>query len=431
MIEKTLNLVYESWNGDEPIANGLSSFKQFLFFDSRNFFETHIMEPTNRKDHTERKLSLKVCNLDDVKKNPHEKFFCVVGSAFLSSKLIIQNRWNFFLLDSTLEVIRQNKNLILIITMEHEPACDEEIKCTKELLREKGISTDQFFYITNNSLSDFLSEKYEVNAKKINFIDYSSTYALTEVKDVKFVENKTGKFFMSRNKTAKHHRINLLYHLMINDILPDINYSKLFTYPEDDVMPYYLSFEENQIWDMVDSIKSFNRIIKEDDYERGKGYYDYNSYGFHGFHQEGQSTLHYPELKESYENSYVNIVSESAFDSQSFHPGVIHTTEKSFRPFFYYQIPLILATPNHIKQLKKKYDFDFFDDVIDHSYDSELNDKKRFLMFIEEIKRINNNKEYIKYFYRDNRDRFESNRKKLLEIALDKTQDFDLFWDLI
>ena len=92
---------------------------------------------------------------------------------------------------------------------------------------------------------------------------------------------------------------------------------------------------------------------------------------------------------------------------------------------------MILATPNHIKQLKKKYDFDFFDDVIDHSYDSELNDKKRFLMFIDEIKRINNNKEQIKEFYKKNRERFESNRRKLLEIALDKTQDFDLFWDLI
>jgi hypothetical protein len=431
MIEKTLNLTYESWDGDEPIPNGVNSFKQFLFFDARNFFETHIMEPNGRKDYDERKLSLKLCNLDDVQKYPNEKFFCVIGSAFLSSKLIMENKWNFFLLDSTLEVIRQNKNLILIITMEHEPACETEIKCTKELLRENGISTNQFYYITNNSLSDFLGQKYEVNAKKINFIDYSSTFALTEVKDVQFVENKTGKFFMSRNKTAKPHRLNLLFHLKINGILDDINYSKLFTYPEDDMMPYHLSFNEKEIAQNVNLIKPFNTSIKEDDYEDGKGYYDYNNYGFRGFHEKGQSTLHYPELKQSYENSYVNIISESAFESQTFYPNVVHTTEKSFRPFFYYQIPLILSTPNHIKQLKNKYDFDFFDDVINHSYDNELNDKKRFLMFIDEIKRINNNKAQIKEFYKKNRERFESNRKKLLEIALDKTQDFDLFWNLI
>ncbi len=431
MVEKTINLVYESWNGDEPVANGMSSFSQFYFFDARNFFETHIMEPTGRKDYLERKLSLKVCNLDDVRKNPNEKFFLVIGSAFLSSKIISENNWNFFVLDETLEAIRQCNNLFLIITMEHEPACDVEIKCTKELLRENGISTDKFYYVTNNSLSDYLSQKYDVNAKKINFIDYSSTYALTEVTDVRFVENKTGKFFMSRNKTAKPHRLNLLFHLMINDILDDVNYSKLFTYPEDDVMPYYLSFEEEYIWSNVDLIKTFNRVIKEDDYESGKGYYDYKNYGFTGFHTNKNSCLHYPEISESYENSYVNIISESAFESQTFFPDVVHTTEKSFRPFYYYQIPLILATPNHIKKLKEKYDFDFFEDIIDHSYDSELNDKKRFLMFIDEIKRINDRKEEIRIFYRNNRERFELNRKKLLDIAVDKTQDFDLFWNLI
>jgi hypothetical protein len=270
-----------------------------------------------------------------------------------------------------------------------------------------------------------------VNVKKINFIDYSSTFALLEVPDVEFVKEKTGKFFMSRNKTAKPHRLNLLFHLMINNILPEINYSKLFTYPHDDVMPYFLSFEEEEIWKMTDLIGPFNRVIKEDDYEDGKNYYDYKTFGFSNFHGKKRSTLHYPELKESYENSYVNIVSESAFESQTFYPNVIHTTEKSFRPFYYYQIPLILATPNHIKKLKEKYDFDFFDDIIDHSYDNELNDKKRFLMFIDEIKRVNNNKEVIKEFYKNNQERFELNKKKLLEIALDKTQDFDLFWDLI
>lgn len=431
MIEKTINLVYESWNGDERVINGMSCFNQFLFFDSRNLFETHIMEPTDRKDYNERKLSLKVWNLHDVQNNPHEKFFCVVGSAFLSSKIIKENGWKFFLLDSTLEVIRQNKNLFLIITMEHEPACDAEIMWTKELLRENGISTNQFYYITNNSMSDYLSEKYGVNAKKINFIDYSSTSALLEVPDVKFVKEKTGKFFMSRNKTAKPHRLNLLFHLLINDILPEVNYSKLFTYPSDDVMPYYLSFEESEIWKMKDEITSFNGTTKEDDYESGRGYYDYKNFGFNNFLETGQFKLHYPEIKESYENSYVNIISESAYESQTFYPNVVHTTEKSFRPFYYYQIPLILATPNHIKKLKEKYDFDFFDDIINHSYDNELNDKKRFLMFIEEIKRINNNKEHIKNFYKDNQDRFELNKKKLLDIALDKTEDFDLFWNLI
>lgn len=431
MIEKTINLVYESWNGDEPIINGMSSFSQFHFFDSIGIFDSHITTNDGRKDYSERKLSVKICNLDDVKNNPHEKFFCVVATPFLSSKMIKENNWNFFLLDSTLEVIRQHKNLFLIVTMEHEPACDTEIMWTKELLRENGISSNQFYYVNNNSMSDYLSEKYGINIKKINFIDYSSTYALTEVTNVEFVENKTGKFFMCRNKSGKPHRINLLFHLLINNILDDVNYSKLFVYSKDDGIPYNLSFEQDEIFEKMDLINEFNKVIKEDDYESGKGYYNYENFGFTDFYENPQSRLHYPEIKESYENSYVNIISESAFESQTCYPNVVHTTEKSFRPFFYYQIPLILATPNHIKKLKEKYNFDFFDDIINHSYDSELNDKKRLLMFIEEIKRINNNKESIKNFYKNNQERFESNKQKLLDIALDKTEDFNLFWDLI
>jgi hypothetical protein len=34
-------------------------------------------------------------------------------------------------------------------------------------------------------------------------------------------------------------------------------------------------------------------------------------------------------------------------------------------------------------------------------------------MFIDEIKRINNNKEAIKEFYKNNQERFESNKQKL------------------
>jgi hypothetical protein len=218
---------------------------------------------------------------------------------------------------------------------------------------------------------------------------------------------------------------------MSNDIIHDVNYSKLFSYYDNDIHPYSLLIDEDEISKNMDLIGKLNVIIKEDDYEDGKGFYDYENFFFTSHYENTNSKLHYPELKESYENSYVNIITESSFISEDKQSNVVHITEKSFRPFYYYQIPLILATPNHIKKLKEKYDFDFFDEIIDHSYDSEHDDKKRFLMFIDEIKRINNNKDKIKDFYKNNRERFELNKKKLLEIALDKTEDFNLFWDLI
>ena len=154
MLQKTINLVYESWNEHGHIVNGVSSFPQFHFFDSKGLFDSHILVELGRKDFSERKLSVKICNLDDVKNNPHEKFFCVVGSPFLDSKLILMHDWNFFLLDSTIEFIKKYDNLFFIVTKEHEPVDDYEIECTKKLCLMKGIPLNKFYYVNNIIMID-------------------------------------------------------------------------------------------------------------------------------------------------------------------------------------------------------------------------------------------------------------------------------------
>ena len=52
-----------------------------------------------------------------------------------------------------------------------------------------------------------------------------------------------------------------------------------------------------------------------------------------------------------------------------------------------------MASTNHIKKMRDLYGFDFFDDVVNHDYDSEPNPKKRFEMIINEVVRLNNKKE--------------------------------------
>jgi hypothetical protein len=102
----------------------------------------------------------------------------------------------------------------------------------------------------------------------------------------------------------------------------------------------------------------------------------------------------------SFQNAYINIVTETHF---SFNDG-IHITEKSFKPFYYFQIPLFLAPYNHVKTLKDEYNFYLFDDLIDHSYDDEKDDPKRFKMVIKEIQRLSNMREDISNYYRKNID---------------------------
>ena len=59
--------------------------------------------------------------------------------------------------------------------------------------------------------------------------------------------------------------------------------------------------------------------------------------------------------------------------------------------------------------MRQEYDLDLFDDLIDHSYDDEIDDVKRFHMVVNEIKRLSNMRDEISEFYKNNIDRLISN----------------------
>jgi hypothetical protein len=127
----------------------------------------------------------------------------------------------------------------------------------------------------------------------------------------------------------------------------------------------------------------------------------------------------------SFHESYVNVVTESNFFSDS-----VHITEKSIKPFYFYQLPIFLSGVDHVKFLKNKYDFDFFDEIIDHSYDNIKDNKKRLFAVFSEIKRLFSNKEEIINFYINNKDRFEENKNKVIKIKK-VNSDVDYFNSLI
>lgn len=114
-----------------------------------------------------------------------------------------------------------------------------------------------------------------------------------------------------------------------------------------------------------------------------------------------------------YKNAYINIVSESQFVLDY----AIHITEKSLIPFYFGQLPLFLATEGHVAKLKKLYGFDVFDDIIDHSYDSIKNPNERLNKIVDEIVRLNTNKNFIIDFYANNTERLENNKKIVKYLA--------------
>ena len=58
--------------------------------------------------------------------------------------------------------------------------------------------------------------------------------------------------------------------------------------------------------------------------------------------------------------------------------------------FNFLQLPLFVATKHHVKKMRELYGFDFFDDIINHSYDEEPDNGKRMKMIIDEIIRLDN-----------------------------------------
>ena len=121
----------------------------------------------------------------------------------------------------------------------------------------------------------------------------------------------------------------------------------------------------------------------------------------------------------TFEQSFINIVNETDFDDKT-----IHITEKSLKPFYYYQYPIFVAPYEHCKYLRD-YGFDFFDDIIDHSYDNEKNNKKRIFMIIEELIRIKDNIGFFKNNYSNFKSRFIKNQKIVMDLVnLDNDKNY-------
>jgi hypothetical protein len=90
-----------------------------------------------------------------------------------------------------------------------------------------------------------------------------------------------------------------------------------------------------------------------------------------------------------------------------------------------------MASENHIKKMKELYNLDFYEDVIDYSYDSVVNDEERFKLYFKEILRINDNKEMLIEFYNNNQHRFEQNKQKAIKITDLLHNDYQYFYNLI
>jgi hypothetical protein len=120
-------------------------------------------------------------------------------------------------------------------------------------------------------------------------------------------------------------------------------------------------------------------------------------------------------LRAKYQNSFVEIITESSFSAPSF-----MITEKTLNSVYGCNFPILLSGLGAVAHLRD-VGFDVFDDIVDNSYDLIANPFDRIITAIEANKQLLMDSEYVKKLWLQNKNRFENN------IAIAQTTMYDWY----
>jgi hypothetical protein len=403
-----LNLVYQKLNEyGKPIPN---------LYDINEKKGYELVTPFQVLSKKKLPFEVKYRAIDEV--NVDEKFYFIINHNTSIDNFINGDDWE---IPHDIEECVRNKNLNIIFISEWESyyGLEDTIKNLMRIIDSKNLKQEQFFIINNNSnLNDYKNTlNSNINFIKLNYvlenISQSSTY--NKFFNVDFVESK--KFlFLCHNRRPKNHRISLLtllnhYHLLDENIM---DWSSTHT---GEIKPFnYLhSFSLLGNSELSNDFKKMYLTLKKSYFEQ----HDDCTGDPNSFHEWSE------EKFTQYKQSYINITTESHYEMAE-----THITEKTFKPFYFFQLPIILSSFNHIKHLRNEHDLYLFDDIIDHSYDNELNNTNRIYMVANEIKRLSKMEDDIKKYYKSNKSKLEHNHNYVKDFHL-KNKTINIFKNLI
>lgn len=367
----------------------------------------------------------RISEIEDIEKNPKANFYhlCTIKS-YLS--VFITNNDRLPISNNVIDLLRKYQNFNVIFLTENESDKSNVIDLVQNQIDKLNLKSEQFVVINDNEELDALKRNLGTNLLVHTGI-FLHTKTLQIMSEYESNYNSDKKYlFMCHNRRLHPHRFGLLCWLKKYNLLDSVNWSFLRgfeienrKYSNGKIWSHYLDviFNEKDKVEFTDEIEFISKIkIKKDEYEVN---YEIDN---------GDNTLDFNMSYEinSYKNAFINIVTESKFESQN----ITHITEKSFVPFYFHQLPIFVSSVYHVKTLKQKYDFDLFEDLINHDYDIEHTHRERLHKIVKEIKRLNDNKEMVIDFYKKNKHRFEENRKKCIEISKSKS-DYYFYKNLI
>ena len=402
-INNKLNLVYDNW--DDTINLPYQPNSKELYPNSYHMPFDAVVNGLNIKNDLIDRFKL-----SEIINYPNKKFYYfitlmpnVIGENIIENKLPM--------LPEVIECLKNNKNFNVIIMNWQEWESFTTFKLINDWSLKVGINQSQLWISNNNPKLNEYKDKLN---SKINV--YSTKYLANigpismrnRFGDIDFKENKDGSLFMCHNRRIKPHRYGILCLLKKYNILDNMDWSLVngWDIKNENIPAFYSNvFNINDMNYLADEIEYFNNVYqKKSKYEAEYDWFD---------RKDGYVSWDKPYEKTTFENNYFNITTESEYLGD-----VIHISEKSFKAFYAMQFPLILASYGHIEEIRKRYNFDFFDDIIDHSYDNIENNRDRIFAFANEIKRINDNKEFFIEFYKNNKERFIENNRKSIEYGI-------------
>lgn len=361
--------------------------------------------------------SLHYFYLTDTHEMPDKTFYVIIKHSMPIYDYITLND-SLPVNEDILDYLRVYKNLKIIFLNDTEPDGEKVLEVLHDYMVHNKLDESQFVIINNNfrlsELNIYDFQVYTSNRLDMWIVEYMRHF------EPKFQRDKPS-FFTCHNRVVKPHRYFLLANLKKLDLLGDTDWSLLRA--KSDIELYKKIGQGNlptSFYTDIYTEKELTKLKTEMDYldslESKTSVYEE---GFK-FDQPMGDYLTTFEIN-AYKNAYVNLTTESRFAYYG-----IHISEKSLIPFYFHQIPLILASPGHIAAMIKRYDLDFFTDIIDISYDSEKNHKKRFQMYLKEVNSLYERRDEIVEFYSKNSNRFLANRRKILAI-LEADSDYKYF----
>ena len=124
------------------------------------------------------------------------------------------------------------------------------------------------------------------------------------------------------------------------------------------------------------------------------------------YNQENDNVTNFTQsLRSKYQNSFIEIVSESSFSAPSY-----MLTEKTLNSIYGCNFPIILSGVGVVAHLRE-LGFDMFDDIVDHNYDTISNPIDRIISAIEDNKKLLTDSFYVKVQWKNNEHRFQNNIK--------------------